>query len=371
MAQYFRTGTLAPFFMGAVCFTIVRNYKISLSSSRLVIRVVLITLLLISIHYEISGLFVPADGHDFTRFVGHLVCLSGMVACSLLISKRLALVNQEYFSGQLNIIAIVFMFCLSFGFFELNIFNGATEKPVGAFHEPSHFALAFAPFYLYWMLNTKTHIKILISCVMLIYGLFYGSLITILLPLLLLTIRPLIFVGSSMTATALLIITNSEYFINRLFLFREPTNENIYFLQSIDEMINTLSLTYAQGLGFGQMGVLEPTSELAKQAFILTGDYVVRYEGANDFIKLSSEFGVLGIAIALLLVFYALKSYFQIYAYSKRRLSLKATELFSHCVIFTSILLLLVRGGGYFNFSILILISAYLFIYFPKLTKYA
>lgn len=366
IAQIFTSDSVTPYFILGSIFTILKNRKSVLSLSSFEAAVLIIPIVLICLHYAISDLIVPNSAHDLPRFVGYLICITVLLVCSFAISQQISNVSQKYYERVLNQVVIVFMVSLGLAFVEVNIFNGTTDRPVGFFHEPSHFALTFAPFYLWWMLSAEPLWRWLMNSILFIYGIFYGSLIIILLPMLYFSMRPILLLLVTFVCIVVLALTNSEYFMNRLNLFGEPTYENLYFLQSYDEMFRTLDITNLFGLGFGQFGVLEPSSTLAQKVFEITGDYVVRYEGANEFIKVTSELGLFGIAFSVVWMFVILRAYFNIRKLIKYRLVISQSVLFANCVIFTSVLLLLVRGGGYFSFSIMMLVASITYLHETK-----
>jgi hypothetical protein len=274
--------------------------------------------------------------------------------------------KSENYNLKKSIISILFIFIL-FGYFSVLGYSAygkfTYRKPVFVYSEVSHYALGIGPFLCFSLLTINNRIKKYFVLFSILFFSLYIQSTTLLLTLLL-----IVFLIIKSPALKLLIITilvsfiflfNSEYFINRVGLSSETSNEtNWVYLQGLEEILISFKDTKGLGLGPQQMGVVDSKGEFAELVYQYSGDYVNRFDGSIGISKMLTEFGIFGIIFTITYVIYFFKAFKYL-----NNINLDSNKdyklILGYSFIFIFFIYYFIRGGGYFGPNYLFLITGF------------
>lgn len=155
-------------------------------------------------------------------------------------------------------------------------------------------------------------------------------------------------------------ISRNNYFMARLNFVNinitdsSSISSNISLLMGYEEAYLNLLRSSFTGLGFQQMGILEPSGNFANAIASTYGEYINRFDGSILASKIISEFGFAGI---LLIATYLLFCFKIILASGSKNLS--QMQRFSIGLIVSLVPYLFFRGGGYFSGSVVISLAGF------------
>ncbi|GAA4649775.1 hypothetical protein GCM10023116_20560 [Kistimonas scapharcae] len=190
------------------------------------------------------------------------------------------------------------------------------NKPVFPFAEPSHFALAYFPFSLLYMLKEKSN-AFLVLPITLIFGISFPNLTFVIIffiqLLILAPLRYLFFSFTLVLCISLLIpfleFIDFDYFTSRIIF--DPSNMNIsnlVYLKGWEAAYIALSDSFFLGMGFQNMG-FERTGYYSDLLFLIYKGELNRYDGSFLASKIIVEFGFLGVLFSIFVTWQSLKSY--------------------------------------------------------------
>ena len=236
----------------------------------------------------------------------YVIALTPLLVTSLVLSNRL---------NKVNIIQIACLLALSF------LLQSVTLISVVVFSVLAHFAIHYKPakvrFSLAWLVSA------------IILAIFSISIV--------------------------FLVSQNQYFLQRLNFFNvdpadsSSVSSNISLLMGYQEAYLNLLRTDFLGLGFQQMGILDPTGVFADAVYTANADYTNRYDGSILASKIVSEFGLVGIFLIASYLLYCLKI-----IRASRANNVSAIQLFSIGLVLSPIPYLFIRGGGYFGGTVLI-----------------
>lgn len=317
-------------------------------------------LLFIMLHfYIVNMLRFHFNQVDLNRFILSYITFSLMLCCALSIATSLKNVSDEYFYKSCMMISII-LFCNGLiSLSQIDFFGTGLAKPSFIYLEPSHFALAVAPFISYYCLTT-TRVKGILMLLFVAGWAAYIQNMTMMLAViiayllstrknLVLSLSVLMLVGS--TLVVFIDADKLSYFSDRLSLSGSSDNLSVLVLyQGWDNAIKTLASSWLGG-GFQQFGITTLTGDVSEKLYQLLGFDINQFDGGSTAPKIVGEFGLFGL-ILLVVYLVALNSLF-------RKIRTKSIEnkknLFASTVIITSVLEFFVRGVGYFSPSLFML----------------
>lgn len=335
-------------------------------------------------------------GGDFNRLFLSLILLIFFTFGSYLIALNFESIDDYLLDFYIKAICIILTLILIFGLIMRSInsdFLGIVNKQLIFFHEPSHFILVYSPVIFYTLATANYRFKLFIftSLISLSY-LLESTTMFFMLTLGLIFLIPIRFlyylVGSIILFLTYLIKINcnfistcsnisnyylsgllSDYHFDRFFLTFNTLNLSAAsFLSGWEKAYLDFIYTSSWGVGFQQFGLVGPyalfNNKFAKE-MNLSGPLNYN-DGGSIAPKLISEFGLLGILTLLIyLLFFSsiLRSLSDI-SFSSTKKNYK--NIFFQCIFVTSFIDIFIRGTGYFNPPVLLLLAACIWFYFKK-----
>ena len=234
---------------------------------------------------------------------------------------------------------------------------GSLDKTMIPFAEPSHFALAFIPIYMYASIRSPVAHRI--------YWIIFGILLALTLQSVALVIG-CIFTAASCKKLSLFALAamgvvlvgvplNLEYFSSRLDFSGSVLNlSNLVFVQGWQMIGEALIHSQGWGVGFQQMGVRGTDVPAAALIHLISdGEDFNLTDGGFVFSKIASEFGILGILLSIGFIACAGT------CIAKLRRKIETNSItFGRCVIVSYSVDMFFRGPGYFVESTFIFAAA-------------
>lgn len=326
---------------------------------------------LITLHRLIS---LRLDESIDSRFYFSILALSILLFFSRFCYKFFFETSQRDLNKFSLLILGIFLTFALISIAEIPLFQSPIFiRSIGPFSEPSHFALAAAPWLLMATLSLRNQVaKIFVLLCFFATGIIEQSLVTIVVVIVtaIISLRVIVIVPAILFVSAAMTLIDIGYFTDRLDISEHSQNLSVLvFLQGFEFITSALELTSGMGLGFQQLGVVplySPTSEIIRS---LSGQYLNFNDGSFLASKAISEFGIFGI---ILCVAIAVKSALLIIKYRKyinspnydagMKLSIAA------CVFYN--VEIWIRGVGYFSVGTALFVMALLYIRdFEKASK--
>lgn len=331
----------------------------------------LLLVMMISLHSVLVSFFLP---FNFVRAAVSLppLLLIVMGGFSLFHALRAASDLQVDYGVKtcLGIILLVAILPTLGIVLPSSIFDNYYEKPIFPFTEPSHFALVFIPFYMYCCVAATRYTRLLL--------LLLGLTVVLLLENLTLGVGWLIVAFVCARGTTLVLAAGSlfsyifmadiSYYSDRLDFSGNVENlSNLVYLQGWQILAESFYRSAGFGIGFQQLGLTFPDTRATGLIFELTGRFSNIFDGGFTFSKLVSEFGIVGLFISMMLLALGLFSIRVLRIASNHLGETSPCLLFSHSVMASYSIELLVRGTGYFTGSAILLVcSLRIFLSFRK-----
>ncbi|TXH61569.1 MAG: hypothetical protein E6Q93_04675 [Burkholderiaceae bacterium] len=228
------------------------------------------------------------------------------------------------------------------------------------FNEPSHFALAFTPFLMYACLRRDGWRRYVLLVVGLTIAYLIQNLTLVvgcLLVAALCTRAVFAPVLAALVAGAALSL-DLGYFTERLNLSTDNSNiSTLAYLQGWELLQEGLDRSRGWGIGFQQLGERETAVPIADLIYAQGELELNLRDGAFVLAKLGAEFGAFGIAAAAVLLTAAARAALALRRDSRSGAA-PASVQFARCVLVAYAVNLLVREGGYFTGSSLLLIAS-------------
>jgi hypothetical protein len=297
---------------------------------------------------------------DFGRFALTIPVLALILGGGLALGVLVVESSNSTVRRVLHFSSILLAVCALLAIFGLQprAVEGAFEKSIFPFTETSHFALAFLPMVMYRCVSSSGAGRWIWLGVALLSGLLLQSLALLAGSLLVAAAcrRLSIVIAGGLILALGAIPLELTYFADRLNLSSGTQNLSaLVYLQGWQMLIESFSISSGWGVGFQQLGV--NGTEVSAAAAIVA---LTRTEGSNlndgGFVvaKLGSEFGVLGLLLAVLFLSAAWRSLVSL----RREGSRNEAVVFADCVVVSFIIDMCVRGTGYFTGSTLLVIAA-------------
>lgn len=298
---------------------------------------------------------------DIYRAIGSILILLWISISCYFLGDLFLKISTNSLNKILNTCFYIFLVIFIASRFNI-ISSSIHEKPIFPFNEPSHFALFFLPFIYYKALSSKNPllyfiIGITFSIILQNMTLLIGIILLLLLiykakaflPLLGLVLLYIGYLNLDLT-----------YFSERTELNLESNNLSVLvFLQGWELAINGLIKSYGFGIGFQQLGIINIPSEATYKIDILLGREANITDAGLTAAKLIAELGIFGIILIVAYLKQFVHLAFRITNYKDNRI------IFLCSIYFSFIIELFVRGIGYFNPTIiLILTSIFIFARF-------
>lgn len=238
-------------------------------------------------------------------------------------------------------------------------------KSIFPFSEPSHFAISISGLLLFIGLYSSTTVRIFLIVTVGLMGILYPSLILLVVALVMILLYfysnftkllPIVLVLSVL----IFYIINADmatYFSDRLTFDNSATNfSTLVYLQGWEDMLSCLNESNGFGVGFQNLGILEP-GEYGKKIYLLLGSYLNRNDGGFLAAKIVGEFGILGIGLIIAYLFKLFHSIVYIINFTKfydlnkkqTMINYPIASVLGHSIIIMFFLEMFGRGYGYFS----------------------
>ena len=350
-----------------VMFSIFSGEKIKFNYSYIILLILIFLwsmLTLITTPYEFSE----------DRFILAFFSLSVFMYFSLIIEESFVGLHENYIS---LLVRKVFFGMILVSVVSLTLSKSSLrvlELNFFPFSEPSHLARLYGVFLcLNMVINNSFKRKVILLIITLIFSVLFPSLslfIYNLLAFLLLvfvgkgskviTRIPLLFMAAVCAAVILNVLGDGDYYLERITFVENTDNLTaLVFWQGVEATKNILSETKYIGIGLHQLGN-EPGNYVKSLIAGIRGGLgdiadldLNRRDGGFVAAKVISEFGIFGLAGILF--------YMKIAANCLRKLKLKMHT--THANIAMTVIVavapeILLRGGGYFSVSLLLMLAS-------------
>jgi hypothetical protein len=319
---------------------------------------VLFIIALIVAHAAVAWTFQPFDG---LHFAASLLPLTLMILAGCCFGQMLKDTRDSQMDRAVR--CCFLFFCISalasvLGFAPPS--PRLTQKPVFPFNEPSHFGIIFTPFLIFCCIRARglgryamwfvgiviaaslQNLTLVASCAVAALAFVRGA-----------AIIPVVVLGVGVGT-----LVDLSYYMSRFdFSSDHPNLSVLTYVQGWQLIVESLGRSGGWGLGFQQLGLHGTDVPAALLIFEQAGDAANLLDGAFNFAKVVSEFGVLGVVLTLVFVRLWWRS-----IRGLRRVAggaaCSSAQLFAMCVIAGYIIEVFVRGEGYFTGSGMLLACA-------------
>lgn len=296
-------------------------------------------------------------GLELGRFVASLIPLILLLAGGLALATVMRNASEPRISRAVWVSFWVLCVVIVFKGLGLQPLPGRFSKATFPFTETSHFALAFAPVYLYLCSTARRRRRNL----WLLFGLALAVLLksaTLLAVAFIAAVicrRFLVVCAAVLLVAAVGLTGQLKYFASRAALSNDSTNLSaLVYLEGWEMLDDSLVRSDGWGVGFEQLG-LEGSNVSAAEAIRsqTRGLDVNLQDGSFVLSKLGSEFGAAGLLLVALYALLALKC---LLALRSGRGTLN--EQFARSVVVAFCVDMFVRGTGYFSQSTFLFVAA-------------
>jgi hypothetical protein len=294
---------------------------------------------------------------DLGRFFKTLPLLFLLVGGGAAFGHMLLRATEREIDVTLTLSLVILSVSVPFSILGLQpqMIEGGYEKSMFPFTETSHFALAFAPVFVYRCVKSEGHARSLwLSFGFILAILLYSVTFLMACVLAALACRRLLLVGLIGVVLVIGVVPfEFDYFTSRL-AGGEANLSSLVYLQGWQLMVEALTRSFGWGVGFQQLGVQGTNVSAADAIYLLASiDSLNVLDGGFVFAKLAAEFGVLGMLLGALFLIVAARSMLAL-----RRGRERAAIMFARCVVVCFFVDMFARGTGYFSGSTLLAITA-------------
>jgi len=305
----------------------------------------LVWMYLICIHYALVGILFQLV-QDPAKLFGSLALLFGMLIAARLLAQQLTVLREITLQNILRLIMRLLIINALVSLSGIDFFGNASPKPCFLFSEPSHFALATAPFLIYHV-AARRH-PILLLAFFTAWGMYIENLtmliVVMLAALTIIDFKKVLFILIP-TLIAVPALIDLNYYADRISFSTGSSNLSaLVYMQGWENAYLALRDTAGLGIGFQQFGIANATGDATARILYITGDNYNLFDGGSTASKLVAEFGIFGMLGMLMLMARGFRSLMII---KHRRLS--PLQLLAHSIMVAFLIELLIRGGGYFS----------------------
>ncbi len=307
-----------------------------------------IALFLFIVFYSLCiGTIFQLDQDDVRLFMSCLTFIILIIAAKKL-AEYLGRLKQNSTTDPVPFIMVIFVLNALVSLSGIDFFGNASPKPCFLFSEPSHFALAIAPFLVYYVVS-RSPFWVLLLVFFSAWAIYIENLTMIMVVIIAyittINLKKLL-LASALVIIVALLSPNLNYYIERIDL--SASNDNLsalVFMQGWQNASLSLQQTMGFGVGFQQFGFANESGEVTAKILTITPNNSNLFDGGTMASKLVGEFGIFGALLTLALILRAIKSV--IFINNNKYIS--PLLLLAHCINIGFMVDLLIRGGGYFT----------------------
>lgn len=311
-------------------------------------------------HLLLASLFGPIDP---ARAFGSMLMLMLMIVAGHVLATQIMRVPgrtlRNASAKSLAVLAVIGMFGA------LGLFQPLDwEKPAFPFTEPSHLAVAAAPFLVVAPLGSRPLRRAAWLLAFVALGAVLQNLTMMVACALAacITLRPIHLVALLALLVPIALSLDLNYFLARLDFSQDNQNlSSLVFLQGWELMGESLTATHDIGRGFQQLGLVDSNATATQLIFAIIQDSLNLFDGGFTLSKMVCELGVVGIALAVSLVavtWRAARVLRKAMASRRAAARIPAARVFAAAILIGYLIELLVRGVGYFSSSGLLTIAS-------------
>ena len=330
-------------------------------------------------------------GGDLARSLYSLIIFSIFILSSYLIVFIFDAINNSKIERTLNYVFLLLSLIPVFAFFEFNWTHD--NKDILLFSEPSHFALIYIPLLFYMLVTVDYKYKLFLIaytllflsiwpnltffigvCIGLVFLIpiryFYIAIFFVLMPIGTFLIKfNCSFKATCMNYYNYYIEFLPSYYLDRIFLSFDSMNlSSIVFLVGWEKAYLNFKYTYGWGIGFQQFGVINFEGFLENiylDRFSLQ-EPLNKLDGASLAPKLIGELGFIGLIIVAVFSLFFVSTIRSLSISSLAKGRKNSKNIFFQSIFAASFLDIFIRGTGYFNPPILLLLSASFWLFLSK-----
>jgi hypothetical protein len=283
------------------------------------------------------------------------------------ISQLCFRVDEIFFNKLICNMYFCFLVISFFSIISLYFF-GNEKKSMFLFIEPSHFAIAFSPFFIYRVIKSSNkfyHLLICLAMALLLKNLTLMIVFIFGVGVLLNSIKKVSH-GIFLFATIVIVFYYNipsdyfDYFIERLRFTGDLDNLSVLvFLSGYERAFLGLFDSLFIGHGFQQMGTVATIGNYHSLLILYGSGGLNKFDGGHLFSKLVFEFGFIGIVF----IFYYIKKFINVYVEIVNSNDLDSRYLFSLVCLYSFFISIFVRGTGYFSVSSLLFFISIFYLY--------
>lgn len=296
-------------------------------------------------------------GLDLGRFIASLIPLVLLLAGGIALATAIRNASQAHVSHAIWVSFWVLCAVLVFKATGLQPAAGRWAKSTFPFTETSHFALAFAPVYLFLCSTARSGRRNLwlLFGFALALALKSATLLAVVFIAAAICRRFLVVLASAALIAAVGLTGQLKYFASRAALSDDSSNISaLVYLEGWEMLDDSLVRSHGWGVGFEQLG-LEGSNVAAAEAIRqhTQGMDLNLKDGSFVLSKLGSEFGVVGLLLVVGYAWLALRC-----SLALRSGGGSLNEQFARSVVLAYWVDMFVRGTGYFSQSTLLFVGA-------------
>lgn len=349
---------LSPAFIIYLISAFATNFKIKTCNKEVFLYILFY--FIFPLHFAAVIFLFENPAIDHQRFFFSILAAGIFIIAAKYISTILFKLNNREFHKLIQLICLLFIINAIVSLTGYNFFGYERAKPTFLFSEPSHFALAVAPFFIYCLkLRVKYWKQGLLFFILWALYIQNFTMIVVLTLAILCAFSSIIYAVIFFVLAFLSIYLFSldiSYFTERINFSTETDNLSaLVFIQGWENAILTLGETSFLGCGFQQFGITSSAGEATdKIGYIYEGGALNIFDGGTSASKLIGELGLFGVALLGIILIKAYKSFF--WLKKTNAFSVSKIAVFKNCVAISILVEFFFRGVGYFSVGIFIYI---------------
>jgi hypothetical protein len=239
-------------------------------------------------------------------------------------------------------------------------------KPTFPYTEPSFLGFSMPAVLIFTMVRSPTPIRMAVLVVFLVLGYLLSNFTIIAVCALaaVVTLPLSWFAAGIAVILASLASLDLTYYTDRLnFDWASSTNlSSLVYVQGWQMLQESISRTYAWGLGFQQLGIVYTNVPASFRINMVLGYDLNLQDGGFILSKVISEFGIVGMALVGAYLYVAIKAFFRLRSVSKGLSRYSSGEVFACSCVMGYFIELTIRGTNYFTGTFVLMLCGILYM---------